>query len=55
MSIFQFCVKSVINSAVLPYEAGVEKEYEYFTELVNSNQAAAQRYSFFAERAISRV
>ena len=55
MSIFQFCVKSVINSAVLPYEAGVEKEYEYFTELVNSNQAAAQRYTFFAERAISRV
>ena len=55
ISILQFCVKSVINSAILPYEAGVDKEYEYFSELVNSNQAAAQRYSFFAERAISRV
>ena len=39
----------------LPYEAGVEKEAEYFKDLVVSSQAAAQRYSFFAERAISRV
>ena len=39
----------------LPYKAGVEKEAEYFRDLVVSSQAAAQRYSFFTERAISRI
>ena len=53
--LLQFCVKSVLNAAMLPYDAGVEKEAEYFKDLVVSSQAAAQRYSFFAERAISRV
>ena len=53
--LLQFCVKSVLNAAMLPYDAGVEKEAEYFRDLVVSSQAAAQRYSFFAERAISRV
>ena len=48
-------MKAVIQAAVLPYEAGVQKEREYFEDLVNSSQAAAQRYSFFAERAVSRV
>ena len=33
----------------LPYEAGVEKEAEYFRDLVVSSQAAAQRYSLLRE------
>lgn len=49
-----FCVKSVMNSARLPYRQGIDLEQEYFQELRFSSQSKAMRYAFFAERAITK-
>ncbi|KAL4222996.1 enoyl-CoA hydratase isomerase [Mactra antiquata] len=48
------CVKSVINSAKMPYEKGIDTEKEHFQDLRHSSQSKAMRYAFFAERAITR-
>ena len=52
---FQFCVKSVLNSARVPYQRGIELEQEYFQDLRSSSQSKGMRYAFFAERAITKV
>ena len=49
------CVKSVKASATLPYDEGIEYEKTLMRKLLLSGQSAAQRYAFFAERAVTRV
>jgi 3-hydroxyacyl-CoA dehydrogenase len=42
---------SAVEAAVnLPFDDGIARERELFTELLNGDQARAQRYFFFAER-----
>ncbi|HUK59244.1 MAG TPA: 3-hydroxyacyl-CoA dehydrogenase NAD-binding domain-containing protein [Stellaceae bacterium] len=49
------CAEVVEASASLSFEQGLAKERDIFIELVNSEQAKAQRYFFFAERAAAKV
>lgn len=46
------CVEAAVE---LPYEAGVKREWELFEELLASQESAAQRYYFFAEREAAKV
>jgi 3-hydroxyacyl-CoA dehydrogenase len=39
----------------LPFDQGMKRERELFTELLNSQKSAAQRYTFFAERQTSKI
>ncbi|WP_374526896.1 3-hydroxyacyl-CoA dehydrogenase NAD-binding domain-containing protein [Novosphingobium sp.] len=48
-------VKAIEAAAELPFEQGIERERELFTELVTSTESAAQRYYFFAEREGAKV
>src|SRR5580698_9816288 len=41
------CIEAAVN---LPFDEGLKAERKYFMELFTGNQAAAQRYVFFAER-----
>ena len=47
-------IELVAASATLPFEAGLRAEREVFLELRGSDQAAALRHVFFAERAAMR-
>ncbi len=49
------CAETVEAAATLPFDQGLAKERDIFIELVNSEQAKAQRYFFFAERAAAKV
>ena len=42
-------------AATLPFDAGLARERDFFIELVNSDQAKAQRYFFFAEREAGKI
>lgn len=46
------CVEAAVE---LPFDEGVKREWELFEELLVSNESAAQRYFFFAEREAARV
>jgi 3-hydroxyacyl-CoA dehydrogenase len=46
------CVEAAVN---LPFEEGMKFERALFLELVASTQSAAQRYVFFAERAVWKI
>ncbi len=46
------CVEAAVN---LPFEEGIARERELFTELVTSPESAAQRYVFFAERQVWKL
>ena len=48
-------VKAIEAAAELPFEQGIERERELFTELMTSTESAAQRYYFFAEREAAKV
>ncbi|XP_022310490.2 peroxisomal bifunctional enzyme-like [Crassostrea virginica] len=48
------CVQAVRASAELSYEEGMKFEREVFGQLLESGQARAQQYAFFAERAVTR-
>ena len=48
-------IKAVKAAADLPYDAGKKRERELFNELQGSNAANAQKYVFFAERAVNKV
>lgn len=48
-------IKAVQVAAELPYEAGKKRERELFEELQGTDAAKAQRYAFFAERAVSKI
>ena len=46
------CVEAAVN---LPFEEGIKVERKLFMELMTGTQSAAQRYVFFAERAVWKV
>lgn len=49
------CIKAVQAATELDFEAGMKRERELFTELLNSPQSAAQRHVFFAEREVAKI
>lgn len=46
------CIEAAVN---LPFDEGIKRERELFTELMTGTQSAAQRYYFFAERMAAKV
>lgn len=48
-------LKAVVAAAELPFEEGLAREAELFAELMASDEASAQRYAFFAERACAKI
>ena len=46
------CVEAAVN---LPFDEGLVRERELFTELMSGTQSQAQRYYFFAERQAAKV
>lgn len=51
----QNCIGAVQASCELPFDEGMARERELFLELVTSDQSAAQRHFFFAERAANKI
>jgi 3-hydroxyacyl-CoA dehydrogenase len=49
------CLEAVEAAATLPFDAGLAKERDLFRALVDSDQAKAQRYFFFAEREAGKI
>jgi len=49
------CIEAVEAAVHLPFEQGMARERELFRELVDSQQARALRYAFFAEREARKV
>ncbi len=49
------CLKAVQAATELDFAAGMKRERELFTELLNSPESAAQRHVFFAEREVGKV
>ena len=49
------CIKAVEAAVELPFEQGIKRERELFTELMNSPESKAQRYFFFAEREAAKI
>ncbi|WIM09771.1 3-hydroxyacyl-CoA dehydrogenase NAD-binding domain-containing protein [Enhydrobacter sp.] len=48
-------IKCVQAACELPFDEGMKRERELFVELVTSQESAAQRYYFFAEREAAKV
>lgn len=48
-------IKAIEAAVELPFDEGIRREHELFTELLQSPQSAAQRYYFFAEREAAKV
>ena len=48
-------IKAIQAAAELPYDAGKKRERELFAELQGTDAAEAQRYAFFAQRAVSKI
>ncbi len=48
-------IKAVQAAAELSYDAGKKRERELFEELQGSDSANAQKYAFFAERAVNKI
>ena len=48
-------IKAVEAAVALPFDDGMKRERELFEELRTSNESAAQRYNFFAERQTSKI
>ena len=48
-------IKTVQAAVELPFDEGMKRERELFTELLTSSESAAQRYYFFAEREAAKV
>jgi 3-hydroxyacyl-CoA dehydrogenase len=49
------CIKAVEAAVTLPFDEGIKRERELFTELMNSPESKAQRYFFFAEREAAKI
>jgi len=49
------CIDAVRAAVELPFDEGMAKERQLFSELVRSDQARAQQHVFFAERQVARV
>jgi 3-hydroxyacyl-CoA dehydrogenase len=48
-------IKCVQAAVELPFDEGMKRERELFVELLTSQESAAQRYYFFAEREAAKV
>ncbi|HEV3490317.1 MAG TPA: 3-hydroxyacyl-CoA dehydrogenase NAD-binding domain-containing protein [Reyranella sp.] len=48
-------IKCVQTAVELPFDEGMKRERELFLELLTSQESAAQRYYFFAEREAAKV
>ena len=48
-------IKAVEAAVNLPFDQGVDRERELFTDLRRSPESAAQRYYFFAEREAAKI
>ena len=51
----EHCIKAVEAAVNLPFDDGLKRERELFTELLNSPESKAQRYFFFAEREAAKI
>ena len=51
----QRCIDCVEAACTLPFDEGLAKEQELFRQVLTSDQSAAQRHIFFAERAAAKV
>ncbi len=51
----QRCIDCVEAACRLPFDEGLAKEQELFRQVLTSEQSAAQRHIFFAERAAAKV
>ena len=49
------CIDCVEAAATLPFDEGLARERELFTECVTSPESAAQRHVFFAEREVAKI
>lgn len=48
-------IKAIQAAVELPFRKGMEREAELFRELQNSDESAAQRHYFFAEREVAKI
>lgn len=51
----QYAIRAVQAAVEKPFEEGMQVERELFGELMRSEQSAAQRYVFFAERQVWKI
>jgi 3-hydroxyacyl-CoA dehydrogenase len=51
----EYNIRAVEAAVALPFEEGLKRERDLFTELMAGTQSAAQRYAFFAERQVTRI
>jgi len=49
------CIRAVEAAVNLPFDKGLKRERELFTELMEGSQSKAQRYAFFAEREVAKI
>jgi 3-hydroxyacyl-CoA dehydrogenase len=49
------CIKAVEAAVNLPFDQGMKRERELFSELITSPESKAQRYFFFAEREAAKI
>lgn len=49
------CIEAVEAAVNLPFDEGVDKERELFSEVVNADEAKSLRYAFFSERAARKI
>jgi 3-hydroxyacyl-CoA dehydrogenase len=48
-------IEAVKAAVEMPFDQGIRRERELFTELLNSEESKAQRYVFFAEREANKI
>lgn len=51
----EYNIRCIEAAADLPFDEGIKVERKLFMELMTGPQSAAQRYSFFAERAANKI
>jgi 3-hydroxyacyl-CoA dehydrogenase len=51
----QHCISAIQATTEMEFDAGMRRERELFTELMESDQSAAQRHFFFAERQANKI
>ena len=51
----QNCIGAIEATTQVDFDGGMARERELFTELMESDQSAAQRHFFFAERAANKI
>ncbi len=49
------CVDALAAAVKLPFDEGIARERELFTELIQTPESRALRHAFFAERAASKI